>query len=92
MNERAYVLGLSFERRREIRIWLKCALNCEEVVMVRAAIGVAILLVPVCVGLYFKHHRSREVISTTEWVRLMRKNDLRFDRATKARAIKSRTS
>jgi hypothetical protein len=66
------------------------ALVCEEVVMVHAAIGVAILLVPVCVGLYFKHHRSRNVVSTTEWVRLMRKNDLRFDRATKARAIKSR--
>jgi hypothetical protein len=59
--------------------------------MVRAAIGVAILLVPVCVGLYFKRHRSNDVVSTTEWVRLMRKNDSRIDRATRARAIKSRT-
>jgi hypothetical protein len=92
MNERAYVLGLSFERRHEIRIRRECALNCEEVVMVRIAIGVAILLVPVCAGLYVKFYRSREVISTTEWVRLMRKNDLRFDRATRARATKSRPS
>ena len=52
--------------------------------MLRAAIGVAILLVAVCAGLSLKYYRSREVISTTEWVRLMRKNDLRFDRATRA--------
>jgi hypothetical protein len=60
--------------------------------MVRGAIGVAILLVPVCVGLYFKHHRSRDVVSTTEWVRLMRKNDIQYDRAKKRKATKSRMS
>jgi hypothetical protein len=60
--------------------------------MMRAAICVAILLVPVCAGLYVKYYRPREVLSTTEWVRLMRKNDLQFDRATRARATKSRPS
>ena len=58
--------------------------------MVRVAIGVAILLIPVCAGLYAKYHRPSGVVSTTEWVRLMRKNNVQFDRATKARAIKSR--
>jgi hypothetical protein len=60
--------------------------------MVRLSIGVLILLVPVCAGLYVKYYRPPEVISTTEWIRLMRKNDLRFDRATKARTAKSRPS
>ena len=60
--------------------------------MVRAAIGVAILLVPVCVVLYFKRYRSSDVVSTTEWVRLMRENDSRIDRATRTRAIKTRLS
>jgi hypothetical protein len=64
----------------------------RRVVMVRTAIGVAILLVPVCAWVYVKYYRPREVISTTEWVRLMRKNDLRFDHAKTARATKSRPS
>ena len=86
------ISGAFSEQRHRIRIRRERALNREEVFMVRAAIGVAILLVPVCAGLYVKYYRSREVISTTEWVRLMRKNDLRFDHATKARATRSRPS
>jgi hypothetical protein len=60
--------------------------------MVHAAIGVAILLIPVCAGLYTKYLRRSGMVSTTEWVRLMRKNNVQFDRATKARAIKSSRS
>jgi hypothetical protein len=35
---------------------------------------------------YIRRYRSCQEISTTEWVRLMRKNNLRNDPATKARA------
>ena len=89
---RANILGISLEQRHRIRIRRERALICEEVVMVYAAIGVAILLVILCAGLYVNYDRSRAVISTTEWVRLMRKNDLQFDRATRARAAKSHPS
>jgi len=62
--------------------------------MVHAAIAVVVLLVLValvCAGLYFSY-RPRGAISTTEWVKLMRENDLQFDRAARARAAKSRPS
>jgi hypothetical protein len=55
------------------------------VYVVYAAIGVAILAVLLCAGLYLRHNRSRAVISTTEWVRLMRKNDIQYDRTTNAK-------
>ena len=54
------------------------------------AIAVAVLLVLVvlvCTGLYFSYSKRRAFISTTEWVKLMRENDLQFNRA--ARAAKS---
>jgi hypothetical protein len=63
--------------------------------MVYAAIAVAVLLMLValvCAGLYVSHRWRRTVISTTEWVNLMRENDLQFDRAARARAAKSRRS
>ena len=59
--------------------------------MVHTAIAVAVLFVLVALvraGLHFLYPRRRAVISTTEWVKLMRKNDLRFDRAARARAVK----
>jgi hypothetical protein len=63
--------------------------------MVHAAIAVAVLLVFVALisaGLYFSYPRRGPVISTTEWVKLMRENDLKLDRAAKARASKLRPS
>ena len=58
--------------------------------MLYVVIGVLLLLVLAGAGLYIKYDQSRAVISTSEWVRLMRKNDMRNDRATKAEANKSR--
>jgi hypothetical protein len=55
-----------------------------------ATIGVAILVVLLCACLYVRHDRSRAVISTTEWIRLMRKNDIQNDRATNAKARDSK--
>ena len=63
-----------------------------EVVKLNIAIGVLLLLVLTGAGLYVRYDQSRAVISTSEWVRLMRKNDMRNDRATKAKANKSRPS
>lgn len=69
--------------------------NCfifVEVVMLYIAIGVLLLLALAGAGLYVRRDQSRAVISTSEWVRLMRKNDMRNDRATKTKAIRSRSS
>lgn len=43
-------------------------------------------------GLYAKYDQSRAVISTSEWVRLMRKNNIRYDRTTRTKGNKSRPS
>jgi hypothetical protein len=59
---------------------------------VYVTIGAAILFTLLCVGFYVRRDRSRAVISTTEWVRLMRKNDIRYDRATNAKQGKSGSS
>ena len=59
---------------------------------VYAAIGIAILFVLLCVGLYVRYDRSSAVISTTEWVRLMRKNDIKYGRAKSAKESKSSSS
>jgi hypothetical protein len=59
---------------------------------VYAAIGVLILFALLCARLYVRHDRSRVAISTTEWVRLMRKNDILYDRETKARPGKPSSS
>ena len=56
------------------------------------ALGVLILLVLAGTGLYVKYDQSRAVISTSEWVKLMRKNDIPFARAKKARAAKPHPS
>jgi hypothetical protein len=53
---------------------------------VYASVGVAFLFAILCAGLYVRQDRSRAVISTTEWVRLMRKNDVQHDRAASAKA------
>jgi hypothetical protein len=85
---------LRFSVAKRDRIRLEFALGGEEAVMVLAAIAVAVLLVLValfCAGLYLSYRRSR-AISTAEWVKLMRENDLQFDRAARARAAKSRRS
>jgi len=63
--------------------------------MVYTLIAVAVLLV--LVVLVYVGHLSRDLwrrpaISTIEWVKLMRENDLRFERAAKARAAKLRPS
>jgi uncharacterized membrane protein len=57
---------------------------------VYAAIGVALLCALLGTILYVRRDRSRAVISTTEWVRLMRINDVQFNRATNAKARESR--
>ena len=59
---------------------------------VYAAIVVAISIVILCIGFYNRRDRDRGGISTTEWIRLMRKNDIRYDRATNARLRKSGSS
>ena len=58
---------------------------------VYAAIGVAFLFVLLCASLYLRQDRSRAVISTTEWIRLMRKNDVQYDQARNAKAKGSRS-
>jgi hypothetical protein len=63
--------------------------------MVYAVIAVAVLLVLVAlvfVGIFSRDLWRRPAISTIEWVKLMRENDLRFDRAARARAAKLRPS
>ncbi len=59
---------------------------------VYAAIGVAILLVVLCAAVYVSRVRSRAVISTTEWVRLMRKNNIKYDEAANAKPGKPGSS
>jgi hypothetical protein len=47
--------------------------------MLFKVIGAGVLI---CVGLfYFKQSRSRQTLSTSEWVKLMRENDDRFEAA-----------
>ena len=60
--------------------------------MLYVAFGVLMLLVLAGAGLYVKYDQSRAVISTSEWVRLMRKNNIRYDRAARTKANKSRPS
>lgn len=63
--------------------------------MVHADTAIAVLLVFValiCAVLYFRYTHDGPVISTTEWVKLMRANDLQFARAARARAAKHRPS
>lgn len=59
--------------------------------MVYTVIAVAVLLA-LGVLFYVRTFSSdlwrRPAISTIEWVKLMRENDLRFDRAARARAAK----
>jgi hypothetical protein len=74
---------------------VETALIYEEPLMVYAvyaAIGVLILFALLCARLYVRHDRSCAFISTTEWVRLMRKNDIQYDRATNAKPDKSGSS
>ena len=86
--ERATILRFSFEERHKIR---RNRFIFVEVVMLYVAIGVLLLLVLAGAGLYVRRDQSRAVISTSEWVRLMRKNDMRNDRVMKAKQIKSRS-
>jgi hypothetical protein len=52
--------------------------------MLFRAIGAGVLI---CVGLlYLKHSRSRQTLSTSEWVKLMRENDDRFEAARRDKA------
>ena len=60
--------------------------------MLYIAFGVLLFLALAGAGLYVRRDQSRAVISTSEWARLMRKNDMRNNRSTKAKAIKSRSS
>jgi hypothetical protein len=62
------------------------------VYVVYAAIGVAMLFVLLWAGVQVMRDRSRAVISTTEWVRLMRKNNIKYDQATNAKREKSGSS
>ena len=64
--------------------------------MVHAANAVGVLLVLaalLCTELYLSYRRrSRAIVSTSEWVKLMRENDLQIARSARARAAKSRPS
>jgi hypothetical protein len=74
---------------------VETALICEEPFMVYAvyaAIGVAILFVLLWAGVQVMRDRSRAVISTTEWVRLMRKNNIKYDQAKNAKPGKPGSS
>lgn len=57
-----------------------------------AAAIVLVIVVLVSVGIYSRDLWRRPAISTIEWVKLMRENDLRFDRAARVRAAKLRSS
>ena len=59
--------------------------------MLYAGIGVGGLVILVAAGLYFRERsRSRQFLSTTNWVKLMRKNDARAEAAKMRRAAKHR--
>ena len=88
---RATILRFSFEQSHGIRIRTK-SFHLRGDCMLYVAIGVLLLLVLAGAGLYVRRDQSRAVISNSEWVILMRKNDMRNDRAMKAKAIKSRSS
>jgi hypothetical protein len=73
------------------RIQIEYALDSKEAIMVHASIAVAVLLLlPALVFAWFHFNDGRHsaAISTTEWVKLMRENDLKFDRAARARAAR----
>ena len=91
MMGRAYVLLLSPAPGHGSKSG-RNRLVCMEVVMLYVAFGVLMLLVLAGAGLYVKYDQSRAVISTSEWVRLMRKNNIRYDRGTRTKANKSRPS
>ncbi|MGP8269216.1 MAG: hypothetical protein ACLQLH_04045 [Terracidiphilus sp.] len=52
--------------------------------MEQTIFGAGIVILLGYAYVYIKHYRSRQVISTAEWVRLMREVNLRNDCATKA--------
>jgi hypothetical protein len=54
--------------------------------MEHITIGAGIVILLCCAYAYFRRYRSGQVISTTEWVRLMRENDS----AVKAKATRIR--
>ena len=57
--------------------------------MLFRVIGVSVGVL-VCAGLYIlKNSRSHQVPSTSEWVQLMRENDLRIAAAKKRNAMKN---
>ena len=60
--------------------------------VVYATIGVAIPFMHLCVGFYVRRDLSRAVISTTEWVRFMRKNDIRYVPGTNMKQGKAGSS
>jgi hypothetical protein len=99
MSEQGYYVevspleGFSIANRHTIR--LRCTLAGEEAVMVHADTAIAILLMLVALiwaFLDFRYTRRGPVISTTEWVKLMRANDVQFAQAARARAAKRRPS
>jgi hypothetical protein len=46
-------------------------------------IGIGVLI---CAGLLFKKFRSRQTVSTSEWVKLMRENEHRIEAARRDKA------
>ena len=88
---RAHILCLAFEQRHGSESGRNRFIYVE-VVMVYVALGVLMLFMLAGAGFYVRYDRSRAVISTSEWVRLMRKNDIQFARAKKARATKPHPS
>lgn len=89
MKGRINPVRFCFAERRRIRF--ERAVASEEVIVVYTVIAVAVLLVLgllFYVGAFSRDLWRRPAISTIEWVKLMRENDLRFDRATRARAAK----
>jgi len=52
--------------------------------MEHAIIGAGIVILLGYAYVWIRHYQSRQVISTAEWLRLMRETNLRNDCATKA--------
>ena len=52
-----------------------------------SAIGVGMILALVCASMYyFRYSRSRRIVSITDWVKLMRENDLKIERTSSRKA------
>jgi hypothetical protein len=60
--------------------------------MLLSAIGIGILLLMlVCTAMFSRQYsRSRKILSTSEWVKLMRENDIRADAKSRNKAAKRR--